>query len=426
MELDKVKERIYSIDFLRGVVMIIMLLDHTRDFVHHNALLTDPTDMSSTTVPLFFTRWITHYCAPIFVFLSGVSIYLQKMYGKSNGELARFLVTRGLWLIVLEFTVIRTLIVFNLDYSLVGFAQVIWVIGVSMIVMAALIYLPLRIVGLFGVAMILLHNLLDVYRILPGEAFNPDASLGQMVWMVLHQQGLVSLFGGPVIVVLYPLVPWIGVMAAGYALGAIYQWDGERRKKFLLAVGIAATVLFVVVRATNFYGDPSPWMNSAEFAAAQAANPRPGPAPAEPGRLLTEPAFSVLSFLNTTKYPPSLLFLLMTLGPGLIVLGLTDRISGEGILQWIAIIFGRVPLFFYVLQWLSAHFFGIAFSLLAGKDIGYFFQGPGPGTQLPPDNGFSLPVVYLAWIGGLIILFPLCYWYGEYKRKSKHWLLSYL
>jgi uncharacterized membrane protein len=158
MNTEIIKQRIYSIDFLRGVVMMIMLLDHTRDFVYHNALIGDPTNMSNTTVPLFFTRWITHYCAPIFVFLSGASIYLQKMYGKSNGELARFLVTRGLWLIVLEFTVIRTLITFNLDYSLLGFAQVIWVIGVSMIVMAGLIYVPLRIVGAIGILMILLHN----------------------------------------------------------------------------------------------------------------------------------------------------------------------------------------------------------------------------------------------------------------------------
>jgi uncharacterized membrane protein len=406
--------------------MMIMLLDHTRDFVYHNALIGDPTNMSNTTVPLFFTRWITHYCAPIFVFLSGVSIYLQKMYGKSNGELARFLVTRGLWLIVLEFTVIRTLITFNLDYSLLGFAQVIWVIGVSMIVMAGLIYVPLRIVGAIGILMILLHNLLDVYRLPPGEAFGGPATVGQGVWIVLHQQGIVPFFGGSVIVILYPLIPWVGVMAAGYALGAIYQWDAERRRKLLLTVGIAATVLFVTVRFTNYYGDPSPWMNNAEFAARQAANPPPGPPADEGARPLSEPAFSFVSFLNTTKYPPSLLFLLMTLGPALIVLGLTDRISGKPIWQWIAIVFGRVPLFFYILQWLSAHFFGIGLSLLAGKDIGYFFQGPGPGTQLPPDNGFSLPVVYFAWIAGLIILFPLCYWYGEYKRKNKHWLLSYL
>jgi uncharacterized membrane protein len=426
MNTEIIKQRIYSIDFLRGVVMMIMLLDHTRDFVYHNALIGDPTNMSNTTVPLFFTRWITHYCAPIFVFLSGVSIYLQKMYGKSNGELARFLVTRGLWLIVLEFTVIRTLITFNLDYSLLGFAQVIWVIGVSMIVMAGLIYVPLRIVGAIGILMILLHNLLDVYRLPPGEAFGGPATVGQGVWIVLHQQGIVPFFGGSVIVILYPLIPWVGVMAAGYALGAIYQWDAERRRKLLLTVGIAATVLFVTVRFTNYYGDPSPWMNNAEFAARQAANPPPGPPADEGARPLSEPAFSFVSFLNTTKYPPSLLFLLMTLGPALIVLGLTDRISGKPIWQWIAIVFGRVPLFFYILQWLSAHFFGIGLSLLAGKDIGYFFQGPGPGTQLPPDNGFSLPVVYFAWIAGLIILFPLCYWYGEYKRKNKHWLLSYL
>src|SRR6185503_17281516 len=207
MNSERIKERIYSVDFLRGVVMMIMLLDHTRDFVHHNALLSDPTDPATTTVPLFFTRWITHFCAPTFVFLSGVSIYLQKMYGKSNGELARFLFTRGLWLIVLEFTVIRTLVNLNFDYSVFGFAQVIWVIGVSMVVMSVLIYLPLWVVGIFGVAMIALHNLLDVYSLPPNVAFGGPADLGQSVWLVLHQQGVVPFLGGSVIVILYPLIP---------------------------------------------------------------------------------------------------------------------------------------------------------------------------------------------------------------------------
>lgn len=431
MTAQEIKERIYSIDLLRGVVMMIMLLDHTRDFVHHDAFLSDPTDMSSTTVPLFFTRWITHYCAPTFVFLSGVSIYLQKMYGKSNSELARFLFTRGLWLVVLEFTVIRTLVGFNLDYtSVFGFAQVIWVIGVSMMVMAALIYLPLWAVGTIGVGMIVLHNLLDVYSLPPRVAFNGGWEFGKAIWLVLHQQGVIPLFGGSVVIILYPLIPWVGVMAAGYALGAIYQWDSERRRKFLLTIGIAATVLFIAVRFTNFYGDPSPWVTKSEFVSARndASAPPPGDQPAEPPAAnLSDAEFGILSFLNTSKYPPSLLFLLMTLGPALIVLAFTDRVSGRPLWQWIPIVFGRVPLFFYILQWLSAHFFGIGLTLIAGKDASYFSQPPGPNMQIPPDNGFSLPVVYAAWIGGLIILFPLCYWYGEYKRRNKqNRLLSYL
>lgn len=437
---EAIKERIYSIDFLRGVVMMLMLLDHTRDFVYHGALLTDPSDLTSTTVPLFFTRWITHYCAPTFVFLSGISIYLQKMNGKSAGELSRFLFTRGLWLIVLEFTLVRFGFVFNLDYSWFGLAQVIWVIGLSMIVMAVLVYLPVRIVGLFGLAMILLHNLLDGFQVPPAIAFggNPPPDLSQVVWIILHQFGLVPLFGGESVVFFaYPLIPWVGVMTAGYALGAIYGWDAARRRKWLLGLGIAATVLFVALRFTNLYGDPSPWLTReaaiANRAATENAQPFLENQEEDAARRQTqapkvsEPAFTVLSFLNTQKYPPSLLFLLMTLGPALIILALTDAIDGKAIWQRIAITFGRVPMFYYLLQMPVAHAFGIVLSLLAGKEIGYFFLNfPENGAQAPPDHGFSLPVVYAAWIGGLIILYPLCYSYGNYKQRNKHWLLSYL
>jgi uncharacterized membrane protein len=193
MTSEQIKQRIYSVDFLRGVVMMIMLLDHTRDFVHHGGPMSDPTDPMTTTVPLFFTRWITHFCAPTFVFLSGVSIYLQKMYGKSNKELSWFLFTRGLWLVVLEFTIIRCLVTFNFDYaSFFGMAQVIWVIGASMIVMAALIYLPLKVVGLLGLAMIVLHNLADKRLDLPPDiAFGGSPNVLQAVWLVLHQQGII-------------------------------------------------------------------------------------------------------------------------------------------------------------------------------------------------------------------------------------------
>lgn len=403
MTAETIKERIYSVDFLRGVVMMIMLLDHTRDFVHAGALLSDPTDPATTTVPLFFTRWITHFCAPAFVFLSGISIYLQKLNGKSNAELSRFLLTRGLWLIFLEFTIIRLSFVFNLDYTFFGLAQVIWVIGISMIVMAGLIYLPLKVVGAIGVAMIVLHNLPDGIQIPPNIAFagTPPPDLLQILWIILHQPGVVPLFGGTSsIFVAYPLIPWTGVMAIGYALGTVYAWDSARRRKWLLALGTVATVLFIVIRLINIYGDPVLWS-------------------AEPN--------TFLSFLNTTKYPPSLLFLLMTLGPSMIVLALTDRIDGKAIWQRVAITFGRVPMFYYLLQMPVAHAFGIVLSLLAGKDIVYLFMNfPANAAAAPPGHGFSLWVVYAAWIGGLIILYPLCVWWGNLKRRNKHWLLSYL
>ena len=430
MNTDAIKERIYSVDFLRGVVMMIMLLDHTRDFVHQGGMTSDPTDPATTTVPIFFTRWITHYCAPAFVFLSGVSIYLQKMSGKTNRELSRFLFTRGLWLIVLEFTVIRLLITFNLDYaSNFGMAQVIWVIGVSMIVMAALIHLPLKVVGILGLAMIVLHNLLDVYQLPPQIAFGGSPDFFQAVWLVLHQQSIIPVGGGSSVFVAYPLIPWIGVMAVGYAAGSVYSWDAQHRRKWLLAIGIVATLLFVAVRLTNLYGDPNKWSYQAEFVENVKVRVQAGelgPNATVPTPAMSEPAFTLVSFFNTTKYPPSLLFLLMTLGPALIILALTDSISGEAFWQKIGIVYGRVPLFFYILQWLSAHLFGIGLTLLAGKDITYFFAALGPDMQIPPDAGFSLPVVYFAWIAGLVIIYPLCLWYGNYKRRNKHWLLSYL
>ena len=434
MDAEKLKERIYSIDFLRGLVMMVMLLDHTRDFVHHGSLTSDPTDPLTTNVPLFFTRWITHFCAPTFVFLSGVSIYLQKMYGKSSGELARFLVTRGLWLIFLEFTVVRLGIVFNFDYSFVALMQVIWVIGVSMIVMAGLIWLPLKIVGAIGVLMIVLHNLLDGFNVPPNIAFAgdpaPDAS--QILWMILHQPSVIPFGGGASAFAAYPLIPWIGVMAAGYALGVVYSWDRDRRRKLLLGLGLAATVLFIGLRLSNLYGDPDSFRSREQFLdriAQMRANPEPGDPPVPEGLepALTEPAFSIVSILNTQKYPPSLLFLLMTLGPALVILALTDGITGASVWQWVPIVYGRVPMFFYLLQFPLAHVMGIVLSWWAGKDFAYLFVSfPANGAIAPPDYGFSLGETYLAWIAGLIILFPLCYLYGEYKKRNKHWLLSYL
>ncbi len=400
------RDRIYSIDLLRGIVMMIMLIDHTRDFVHAGAMQFDPTDLSKTNVAVFLTRWITHYCAPIFVFLAGTSIFLQKLNGKSNSELSRFLFTRGLWLVILEFTVVRFGIVFNLDYlTAFGMVQVIWAIGVSMILMAALIYLPTKIIGAIGILMIVLHNLLDRFQLPPNIAFagEPSPDVWQIIWMILHQQGLVPIPGTTGVFVAYPLIPWIGVMAAGYAFGTLYGWERERRRKWLYVLGGAATFLFVVIRLTNLYGDPAMWSTQ------------------------NTPLFTILSFLNTTKYPPSLLFLLMTLGPGLLVLGLTEKIDGKAIWHRIAITFGRVPMFFYILQWFTAHLSGLVLTLMAGKDISYFFGSPMGSGQPPPDDaGFPLWVVYAAWFVGLLILYPLCAWWGRLKQQNKHWVFSYL
>jgi uncharacterized membrane protein len=405
MSQNELKRRIYSVDLLRGVVMIVMLLDHTRDYIQTGAMQSDPTNPANTTVPLFFTRWITHFCAPIFVFLAGTSIYLQRLNGKNNKELSWFLLTRGLWLIFLEFTVIRFAIVFNLDYTFFGMPQVIWVIGVSMIVMAALIYLPVWFSAIFGSVMILAHNLFDGFRVPPQTAFGgaPPPTFAQDVLIILHQQGVVPLFDGVSAFFVYPLIPWIGVMAVGFAFGSVYGWEPERRRKWLLTAGAVVIAVFILLRGINIYGDPSPWAWQ------------------------SSPVFTALSFLNTTKYPPSLLFLLMTLGPALIVLGLTDKIDGKKLWQRIAITYGRVPMFYYILQWFVAHGAGVLLGYLAGVDVSYLFKSILEMAQTAPQNhGFPLWVVWVVWISGVALLYAPCYWWGNLKRRNKHWVLSYL
>jgi uncharacterized membrane protein len=403
---ETVYQRVDSIDFLRGLVMVIMLLDHTREFVHADAVRFSPTDLTKTTAVLFFTRWITHLCAPTFVFLAGTSIYLQLLRGKSRAELSKFLLTRGLWLIVLEFTLVRFSMLFNVDYSFLGFAEVIWVFGVSMIVLAGLIYLPVRVVGGLGVAMIALHNLCDGITVPPvvSMASTPPPDALQKLWLILHQPGVVPFFENRTsLFVAYPLIPWIGVMAAGYALGVLYSWDSERRRSWLFRLGLALTILFVVIRATNLYGDPQVWKSQ------------------------TSAAFTLLSFLNTTKYPPSLLFLLMTLGPALLILAWADGVRRDNFLSRILITFGRVPLFYFLLQMFVAHGFGVLLGWMAGKSIAHLFMNfPASGTDVPPDAGFPLWVVYAAWLGGLVLLYPLCRWYGKIKQGRRGFPFSYL
>jgi uncharacterized membrane protein len=425
------KRRIDSIDLLRGIVMVVMMLDHTRDFVHSAAFQFDPTDLSRTNVALFFTRWITHYCAPIFVFLAGTGAYLQFARGKSKKDLSRFLITRGVWLIVLEFTLVRLGATFSVDYRFLGMMQVIWVIGVSMIVLAPLIHLPLRVIAGFGVTMIALHNLLDRFHVQgwqgPGTAV---PSYSAKFFIILHQAFEPFPIAGwpsPVVFVLYPLIPWIGVMVAGYAFGVIYQWDAARRRRLLLRLGCAATVLFIVARAINLYGDPAPWSRQSTL------------------------LFTVLSFLNTTKYPPSLLFLLMTLGPALLALGLfetsfessdspprstavannpkpsfTVGLLPRRRLRNFFVTFGRVPLFFYLLQWPTAHLIAVIVHAAAGKPWRWMF-GSLVGVEAPPPGvGFNLAVVYACWLVGVLLLYPLCKWFAGVKGRRRDWWLSYL
>jgi uncharacterized membrane protein len=400
------RRRIDAIDLLRGIVMVVMMLDHTRDFVHNAVYQFDPTDPARTNIALFFTRWITHFCAPVFVFLAGTGAYLQFARGKSKGELSRFLVTRGLWLIFLEVTLVRIGVSFTFDYRFLGFLQVIWVIGVSMIVLAALIHLPLKVITAFGLLMIGVHNYFDGFRFEswrgPGT---PVPSLTGKLWILLHQPFEafpVADFPSPVVFVVYPLIPWVGVMAVGYAFGALYQLNAQRRRRLLVIIGGVATSLFIILRAINEYGDPSAWSQQKNI------------------------IYTVLSFLNTSKYPPSLLFLLMTLGPSILALALFEaKDTSGGKIREFFVTFGRVPLFFYLLQWFTAHTISILLHLAFGKPVSWLFQMP--GTSLPSgDIGFNLAVVYAAWIIGVLILYPLCKWFAGVKARRKDWWLSYL
>jgi uncharacterized membrane protein len=399
------RARVDSVDLLRGVIMVIMMLDHTRDFVHFQGQLFDPTDVSRTYPLLFFTRWITHFCAPLFVFLAGTGAYLQELRGKPKGELSRFLITRGVWLIVLELTVLRVIIFFNFDFAVsLGFLQVIWVIGWSMIVLAGLIYLPMPVIVGLSVAMIALHNTLDGVHFTswrgPGS---PVPGFWASLWKVLHEPGMIFPFGypGPALLVLYPLIPWIGVLAAGYAFGALYRLDQGRRQRILVRLGGAITLGFIVLRAINVYGDPSHWS------------------------VQTRPVMTGLSFLAVSKYPPSLLFLMMTLGPAMLFLGLFEG-RARGALARIIIVYGRVPLFFYVLQWIVTHGLAVLAGRIAGRPTEYLFTNIGLAPPPAPGSGFGLATVYALWILGVALLYPICRWYAGVKARRQDWWLSYL
>ena len=382
------RTRIDSIDIVRGVIMILMALDHTRDYFGIPGQ--NPTDLSTASAALFLTRWITNICAPVFFLLTGTGAYLSGRR-RSRGNLAGFLFTRGLWLIALDVVVLRCLAYqFNFDYR-VTLLLVLWALGWSMIALAALVRLPTTAVTAIGILMICAHNLFDSVR-----ATNP-------FWVMLHQPGFVLNTPAHVVFAAYPLVPWIGVTAVGYGLGQIYAWSPVRRRAFLLRLGIALTLAFVTLRALDTYGDPSRWTRA------------------------HSPVLTVLSFLNTTKYPPSLLFLLMTLGPALLFLRAVDGAAPRVLRP--AIIFGRVPLFYYVVHFPLIHSLALATCVARYGSGHWMFESPDLGHYpftAPPGWGYSLPIVYLVWAMIVCAMYPLCRWYAALKaRRSDPWL-SYL
>ena len=380
--------RIESVDVVRGIVLILMALDHVRDFLGKPGV--SPTDLATTTVPLFFTRWITHFCAPTFFLLMGTGAYLS-LRRRSKRELSWFLFTRGLWLIFVEVVPLRCLgWQFNFDYHLT-MLTVLWALGWAMIVLSALVYVPPSVVTALGVVMIGTHNLLDSVR-----SANP-------IWSILHAPNVVLATPQHTVFVAYVLIPWVGVTAAGYGLGQIYSWPAERRKVLLLRLGIALTAAFVVLRGINFYGDPNRW--SVQKSA----------------------AFTVVSLLNTTKYPPSLLFLLMTLGPAMLFLRAVDS-GTPGILRP-ALTIGKVPMFYYVLHVPLIHLIAILVCYARYGHVYWMFRSPDlsrfPVTP-PPGWGLSLPGLYLVWAVVVCLLYPLCRWFAGVKQRSSEPWLSYL
>jgi len=377
--------RLTSIDALRGAVMILMALDHVRDYFGVPGV--SPTNLAQTTVPLFLTRWITHICAPVFFLLTGTGAFLARRR-KPIPQLSRFLFTRGLWLILLELTVLRCLgYQFNFDYQ-VTMLLVIWALGWAMIALSALVWLPVWVVAAFGGVMIAAHNLADGVR-----SAHP-------LWAVLHAPGFVVNRPGFVVFASYTLIPWIGVTAAGYGLGQIYGWNAGRRRSFLLRAGLCLTAAFVGLRVINLYGDPFPWTSQATS------------------------ALTAVSFLNLTKYPPSLLFLLMTLGPALLILRALD--GGTPRLLRPLLVFGRVPLFYFLLHFPLIHLLAVVWCYAQNGAAHWMFESPDLGSYPftpPPGWGLPLPAIYALWMLVVLMLYPVCRWFASVKaRRTEAWL----
>ena len=400
-------DRILPVDLMRGIVMIIMALDHTRDYF--TFLTFQAEDLTHTYGWLFFTRWVTHFCAPTFFFLAGTGAYLALGRGKTTGQISRFFWTRGLWLIFLECTVLSYVWTF-VPGMVVGFS-VISCLGGCMILMALLARLPVKWLGAFGVAVIVLHNLTD--RVGPAQ-FGSFAWL----WALLHVPGPATIPGTKsVVFVLYALVPWVGVMAAGYAFGAILRRPAEDRQRVTFAIGAAATAGFVLLRATGVYGNLAPGLDFGFQVS--------------PGLWQHFPQLSltVISFLNVAKYPPSLQYLLMTLGPMLMTLALLDRVTQGGRLnalgRW-TLVFGRVPLFYYVLHIFAIHLLAVAVALVFHQSTYWLLHGAFWAAPNPTGYGHGLPFVYAIWAIVIVSLYFPCAWFAVLKARRKDWWLSYL
>jgi uncharacterized membrane protein len=388
-------ERLECLDALRGLVMVLMALDHSRDFFHFRSIRhLSSMDLATTTAPIFLTRWVTHFCAPVFFFLAGSGAFLSEAGGKSKRDLSIFLVTRGLWLVFLELTFVNW-VGWNFGVDLhMNQAYVLWAIGWCMVALAGLIHLPIEGVAAFGVGMIVVH---DAFDGVGPEAWGAAGGL----WKVLHAGGKAEFAPGYFLDAGYPLIPWIGVMAAGYAFGPVLRLDPAARQKAALRLGGALILGFALLRLSNLYGDPVPWS------------------------VQSRPGMTALSVLKCMKYPPSLSYLLMTLGPALCLLAWLDR----GVPPWLrfARTFGRVPMFFYLIHIPLLHAMAVVEETLRVGRADWLIgdqwnAGPIP---LPAGAGVGLLGVYGAWAAAVLALYPVCAWFAELKRRRRDWWLGY-
>lgn len=378
------RNRLDSIDFLRGLVIVIMALDHVRDYFTN--VRSDPLDLDNPE--LFLTRWITHFCAPVFVLLAGTSAGLMAAK-RTSKDLSIFLLSRGLWLVFAEAIIITFGWTFDNPLNTL-ILQVIWVIGLSMIVLAALVWTPKWFLAAFGILIVFGHNILDM-GFFPASGQGPNP-----FWHGLHNPMFTMDFGVPAFIA-YPAIPWIGLMPLGYLLAELFRKPADKRQQLLLRIGASAILLFIVLRAVGLYGEPNPFENQETAVKA------------------------VLDFIDTTKYPPSLLYLLMTLGPALIVLGLAERWRGKFV-DWM-VTFGRVPFFFYIIHIYVIHLGAMVAAELTGVGwkttaVAFFYY--------PSSYGFDLPVVYAVWLAFVLMLYPACKWFAGVKARRKDWWLSYL
>lgn len=381
------KSRIESIDLLKGLAMVIMALDHTRDYFHHDSFLFDPSDPLQSNLPLFFTRFITHFCAPIFAFLAGTSAFMVGKR-KSKKELSVFLIKRGLWLVFIEMTIVNFAWFFDIYFRSPGLL-VIWSLGISMLVLAVLVHFSKYFILAFSCVLIFGHNLLDNFQI-----------GGRMFWSILHERGFFKLANDMNFYVEYPVIPWIAVMSLGYYFGTYYEtsYDPIKRKKLFSIIGISAISLFIILRSFNIYGEAIPFENYGVFTQ------------------------TLMSFLQLSKYPPSLLYLLVTLGAAFLFLANSEKVRGKAVIFFCT--FGRVPFFYYILHLFLIHIVAMIFAQFSGFGWQAMIL---PEWSIPKGFGYGLEIIYLVWIGVIISLYPFCKWFDNYKQSHKEkWWLSYL